>query len=194
MAEPALAWSGDLWTWAPQIGVTHRFSLGEQARVKMQAAMIDVPDPPLVRVATTQNASLAQQSRWPGTEAHLSLGRGEEQGGAEIGFGGYFSPHHLGEGRGFNAWAGTLDYRLPLPAHLELRGSFYRGHGLGGGAYKDHVYRVTGDYFSFRVLDHVGGWTQLKARLSERVELNAAYGLDNAFAGELRPYANADSY
>ncbi len=86
---------------------------------------------------------------------------------------------------------------MPFPAHLELTGSFYRGQalgGLGGGAYKDYVYRATGDYLSFRALDDVGGWAQMKARLSERIQLNAAYGLDNAFAGELRPYANADSY
>ncbi len=63
VAEPALAWSGNLWTWAPQIGVTQRFALNEQTRLKVQAALIDVPDPPVVAVATTRNASLAEQSR-----------------------------------------------------------------------------------------------------------------------------------
>lgn len=197
VAEPALAWSGNLWTWVPQVGVTHGFALGEQTRLKVQAALIDVPDPPLFGVATTRNASLAEQSRWPGTEARIALGGGDEQKGAEIGFGGYFSAHRLTADKGFDAWAGTVDYRLPLPARLELTGSFYRGQalgGLGGGAYKDYVYRVTGTSYNSRVLSDVGGWTQMKARLNERMQLNAAYGLDNAFAGELRPYANRDSY
>ena len=33
----------------------------------------------------------------------------------------------------------------------------------------------------------------MKARVGERLELNAAYGLDNAFAHELRPYLTAGS-
>ena len=33
----------------------------------------------------------------------------------------------------------------------------------------------------------------MKARASERLEFNAAYGLDNAFAGELRSYLAAGS-
>lgn len=48
-------------------------------------------------------------------------------------------------------------------------------------------------YDFFRALDDVGGWTQLKARVSERLEFNAAYGIDNAFAGEIRGYLNAGS-
>ena len=38
-------------------------------------------------------------------------------------------------------------------------------------------------------LDDVGGWVQLKEKTSERLEFNAAFGLDNVFAKELRPYA-----
>ena len=45
-----------------------------------------------------------------------------------------------------------------------------------------------GDYY-LQPLDDVGGWAQLKEKISERVEFNAAFGLDNVFAGELRPYA-----
>jgi hypothetical protein len=81
-----------------------------------------------------------------------------------------------------------------LPARLEFAGSFYRGQalgGLGGGAYKDFAYKPdsnsTGYYF--RPLDDVGGWAQLKERLFERLEFNAAFGIDNAFANELRRYA-----
>ena len=46
----------------------------------------------------------------------------------------------------------------------------------------------TGGYY-FRPLDDVGGWTQLKEKLTERLEFNAAFGIDNVFAAELRPYA-----
>jgi hypothetical protein len=43
--------------------------------------------------------------------------------------------------------------------------------------------------YYFRALDDVGGWAQFKERLSERLEFNAAFGIDNAFANELRHYA-----
>ena len=43
--------------------------------------------------------------------------------------------------------------------------------------------------FYFRPLDDVGGWVQLKEKLSERIELNVAYGMDDVFARELRFYA-----
>jgi hypothetical protein len=109
--------------------------------------------------------------------------------------GGYFAPHLTSAiGRRFDSWAGTLDAKLLLPARLEFSGEFYRGEalgGLGGGGYKDFAYRIdtdTGGYY-FRPLDDVGGWAQLKEKINERVELNAAFGLDNVFAQELRRYA-----
>jgi hypothetical protein len=34
----------------------------------------------------------------------------------------------------------------------------------------------------------VGGWAQLKEKAGERLEFNAAYGMDNVFAGQLRHY------
>ncbi len=196
IAEPALAWSGNLWTWLPQAGVTHRFWLGQRSQVKLQAGLMDVPDPPLTGTTSTSTASFAEQSRWPGTEARIVFGSRDEEKGTEIGFGGYFSTHHLGGASGFNAWAGTADYHIPLPAHLELTGSFYRGlalGGLGGGAYKDYVYKIVGNTYLYRALDDVGGWTQIKAGFGERLQLNAALGLDNAFAGQIRPYTTTVS-
>jgi hypothetical protein len=118
------------------------------------------------------------------------------EGRSHFGIGGYFAPHFSSLlGHGFDSWAGTLDARLLLPARLEFTGSFYRGQalgGLGGGAYKDFAFKAepnaTGYYF--RPLDDVGGWAQLKERLSERLQLNGAFGIDNVFADELRPYAS----
>jgi hypothetical protein len=81
-----------------------------------------------------------------------------------------------------------------MPGRLELTGSFYRGlalGGLGGGAFKDFVYRVdpdTGSYY-LHPLDDVGGWAQLKEKINQRVQLNGAFGIDNAFAGEVRRFA-----
>jgi uncharacterized coiled-coil protein SlyX len=199
VAEPALAWSGNLWTWSPQLAVTRDVGLPGSRGVRLQAGLMDVGDAPLSPLVSSPVTSStpptgAQQSRWPGEEARIAL-IGSKPEGSQLGFGGYFAPHLSSlVGRRFNSWAGTLDVRLLLPARLEFSGSFYRGQalgGLGGGGYKDFAYRVdsdTGGYY-FQSLDDIGGWAQLKEKVSERLELNAASGLDNLFAGQLRQFA-----
>jgi hypothetical protein len=200
IAQPALSWSGNLWNWMPQVGGEQTLRFNDSSRISMQAAIADVPDPSLQQQNITTPvpvASLGEQSRWPGTEARLGYARGTDLTGLRVGVGGYFSPHTFNQNFNFDAWAATVDYRIPLFAHLESSGSFYRGlalGGLGGGTFKDYLYAQQGAEYYYRPLDDVGGWTQLKARATERLEFNVAYGLDNAFAHEIRPYVlNAPS-
>jgi hypothetical protein len=186
VAEPALSWSGNLWTWLPQLGVSHTIDLGKSMHVSMEAALMDVPDSPAA-LPTTSTVSQGERSRWPGSELHFSLFGKNDGTGAAVGVGGYFSPHTTSLGTKYDAWAGTLDLRLPLPKNLQLTGSFYRGlalGGLGGGAYKDYIYLAQGSM----PLDDVGGWAQLKKRVGPRLEFNGAYGIDNSFASEIREY------
>lgn len=200
VAVPALAWSGNLWTWNPQVGVTQDIGIAGSRDVRLQAALIDVGDAPLSPVIPASGnmtgipPSTAEQSRWPGVEARAALlGSKMNDDSNHFGVGGYFSPHDTTLGHNFDAWAATLDGHLLLPAHLQLTGSLYRGlalGGLGGGAFKDFAYRLdpdSGRYY-FRALDDVGGWAQLKEKLNEQIELNEAFGLDDVFAGELRSY------
>jgi hypothetical protein len=166
--------------------------LNPSSRISLQGAIADVPDPPSQPQTTPAPvASLAEQSRWPGSEARIGYARGDALTGLRVGVGGYFSPHKYNEYFSFDAWAATVDYRIPLFAHLESSGSFYRGlalGGLGGGAFKDYLYLEQNENYIYRPLDDVGGWTQLKARANERLEFNVGYGLDNAFANEIRPF------
>ena len=199
VAEPPLAWSGNLWTWNPQGGVTVNLGPASSRGVQLQAALIDVGDAPLTPVVASSYTSAvtppssAEQSSRPGVEARVALyGTGRDDERSHIGIGGYFAPHQTSLGRSFDSWAATLDTRVLLFGGLQLSGSFYRGlglGGLGGAAYKDFADKPnpTGGYY-FRALDDVGGWTQLKEKLNERLEFNAAYGMDNVFAGEMRHY------
>jgi hypothetical protein len=208
VAEPALAWSGNLSTWNPQVGVTQDFAFVGSHSLRLQAALIDVGDTPIPPVITpstdpsVMQPSSSERSRWPGVEARIAvLGSKERETGNHFGVGGYFAPHLTSFGRRFDSWAATGDMRLHLPAHMEFTASFYRGlglGGLGGGGYKDFVYRIDPDTarLYFRPLNDVGGWAELKEKFSERLELNVAFGMDNAFAHELRSYAtlSANAY
>lgn len=198
MAEPPLAWSGDLWTWNPQLGVTQDFAPIGSRGFRLQAALIDAGDAPLSpnfnAPAGTIPPTSAEQSRWPGVEARVALlGQERNLDHNQFGLGGYFASHRSSLGYGYDSWAGTLDTKLLLPARLQFAGNFYRGlalGGLGGGTYKDFSYRYdqdTGGYY-FRPLNDVGGWAQLKEKPNERLQFNAAFGMDNVFASELRPY------
>jgi hypothetical protein len=179
--------------------VTQDVSIGSVPRLRAQAALIDIADAPYTSSLAAANGvsltqSTAEASRWPGVETRIAVLGGQSESGLQLGVGGVFAPHRsIGGGR-FDTWAGTLDYRLPLPARMQLSGGFYRGQalgGLGGGEYKDYVFRMDGDNYYFRTLDDVGGWLQWKQRLSQRLEFNEAFGTDDVFAGELRPYAGA---
>jgi len=198
VAIPPLAWSGNLWTWNPQIGVRYDRRLSPRERLRMQAALIDVADPPYgaaSEAGAAYPASTVELGRWPGVQARLAVVGGPEDRGSQLGAGGYFSEHHTTYGNKFDSWAGTLDYRQPLPERLELSGNFYRGlalGGLGGGAYKDFGVRADLDRpgeFYIRPFDDVGGWAQMKERATERLELNGAYGIDNVPGREISRYS-----
>lgn len=198
IAEPPLAWSGNLWTWNPQLGVTREFAPAGPLGFSLQAALIDTGDAPLSPIfnapSGVTSAPDAEQSRWPGVEFRMALlGPEHNLDRNHFGLGGYFAPHRTSLGFNYDSWAATMDTKVLLPGRLQFSGIFYRGMalgGLGGGAYKDFVYRYdleTGQIY-FRPLDDVGGWAQLQEKLNERLQFNAAFGVDNVFASELSSY------
>ena len=142
IAQPELAWAGNLWSWNPQIGMSHQFAF-----------------------------------------LH-----GEAGTGLEVGAGGYFSPHRTGNGDRYDAWAGTMDLRLPLARNFELTANAHRGAslaGLGGGGYINYYYYFEGLTEVAHALDDVGGWAQFTAKARQRVEMNLGFGTDNPFAKEI---------
>lgn len=189
VAQPELAWAGNLWNWNPQVGLSRQLTLSDSSRFTVQAALIDTYDPKLPGVTSTSPLTQTERSRWPGTEARFAFQRGERGVGPEFGLGGYFSPHRTEYNDTFNAWAATADLRLPLAKHFELTANAHRGQalaGLGAGGYVNYYYETVGNEQYARALDNVGGWAQFKARVGERVELNAGFGTDNPFAHEIQ--------
>jgi len=203
VAQPPLAWSGNLWAWNPQAGASRDFLPAHSSRLHVQGALIDVADPPArysdEQFVTYTPPSTAQQSRWPGAEARFALLGGSDENVLQLGASGYFAPHRVSGYFAFDSWAGALDFKTPVTRYTQLTANAYRGlalGGLGGGAYKDFVTRMEGGELYFRALDDVGGWVQWKQCPGERIEFNEAFGIDNVPAHQLRPFAatNADSY
>jgi hypothetical protein len=189
-AQPELAWAGNLWFWNPQIGLSHRFALTDSSRIEMTAALIDSSDPlPQGYTLNPSTVTQTERSRWPGSEARIAFQQGGSGIGPEVGAGGYFSPHRNQNGATFDAWAATMDLRLPLSRHFEMTANAHRGQalaGLGAGGYVNYYFSYEGLNEYTHALDDVGGWTQLKARLGQRVEMNAGYGTDNPFSHEIQ--------
>jgi hypothetical protein len=183
VGEPALAWSGNLWVWSPQL----EFSQDLPGGVHAAFALIDPAAPGASGATGSRTPDPAESSRQPGYEAHLgeSIGMGEHA--FELGAGGYYSRQSYEYNTHLDAWAGTLDWRMVLASPLELSGTFYRGRGIGGlgaGTFKDYV--TYNNYMEVKGLDDEGGWGQVKWRFSPVLEANFAAGEDDAFSSEMR--------
>ena len=194
VAEPPLSWSGNLWVWSPQAAARWFVPIGERSRFVLEGAVIDVPDAPLTpqfyTATQAQGPNTGEFSRWPGAEVRLGWAGGSDEDSNRIGAGGYFSRRRY-PSRTMDSWAATLDSLWKLPGRTEFTGSFYRGlalGGLGGGGYKDYLFRSYATYIDFTPLDDVGGWAEVKEKINQRLQFNAAYGADQLFARELREY------
>ncbi|QNI30743.1 hypothetical protein H7849_16655 [Alloacidobacterium dinghuense] len=186
VGEPALAWSGNLWTWSPQLQFKDT-SLLSNRKLGIEAGLMDVAAPGPPTNANLRTPSPSEQSHQPGYETRLSSSIPVGDRTIEFGVGGYYSRQAYEEGHHLDAWASTVDWRIPFTQRLELSGEFYRGRsigGLGGGAFKDYA-PFDNDTIQ-RGLNAEGGWGQFKIRMTRSIEANFAMGEDNAFAFDLR--------
>jgi hypothetical protein len=187
VAEPGMAWAGNLWSWSPQLRVSHRFPVSDDKHLQMEFGLWDPSSSGYNTSDVFRTASAGEQTKQPGYETRFSFGSGGER-GFQAGIGGYYSRQAYTSANN-DAWAFTADWRVPLLHRFELSGEGYRGRslgGLGGGVYKDVIVGtdpVTGAVV-WRGLNDIGGWTQFKSRLGQSLEANATIGQDNGFASD----------
>jgi hypothetical protein len=200
LAVPALAYSGNLWAWTPQLRVEHTIHFSDTAKLLIQGGILDSQSGDVPQGEYTRDPTWGEQSGQPAYATRVALTKtilGQEM---TFGAGGYYGRQDWGFGRSIDAWAGTADVQVPFGRRVEFDGQFYRGRALGGlggavgqsvlwnGALNDPNTEVNG-------LDSYGGWAQLKFRVTPKLELNGALGIDNPFADELREYhGNAGYY
>jgi hypothetical protein len=185
VGEPALAWSGNLWAWSPQLEFEEKNLLSRHLNVGL--GLIDPPAPVVYVQSQPGGPSASEQSRQPGYEARLGSVWSLRDHPMNLGVSGYYSRQAYAFDHNLDAWAGTADWNFVVANAFQFSGEVYRGRGiggLGGGTFKDYVTNIAEHYFYG--LDDAGGWAQAKFTITPSLEANASMGLDNGFAGDLR--------
>jgi hypothetical protein len=195
VAQPSMAGSGNLWTWSPQLKYAHQFSIQPGRQVQLEFGLLDPPAAGYSTNLMFRVPSPGEQSKQPAYESRISYGTssGSSYGtpsgdhSFHLGLSGYYSRQSYPYNNSVDSWAVTTDFRVPISRLFEVSGEGYRGRslgGLGGGVYKDILQGtdpVTGKE-SYRGLNAIGGWTQLKTRFGQLLEANAIIGIDDGLA------------
>ena len=199
VAYPPFSYSGNLWTWTPQVEIEHRFSLSETSSLSLQGGILDPltgepPYDPFYR-----SASAGEKSGQPAYAARIAWTHGGSNRPLTFGVGGYYERQNWGFGRIVDGWAGTADWSLPMGPWFSLTGEFYRGRAIGGlGASRGVSVVFNGDptnpQTSVQALNATGGWAQLKFTPMDRLEFNGAFGEDFPSYDNLRQFPQTLSY
>lgn len=190
IGTPEFAYSGDLWTWTPQIVAERTWQVSDRVKPHLQFGLLDPFDGELPNTYYLRPAEAGELSRTPAIAARPSLDFPIGNQIATIGAGGYFARQDYGFGRVIDAWAATLDWNLPFGERWALSGELHRGLGLGGmwgGIGASVVYNgpETSQYASVVGVNTVGGWSQLKFKPATKWEINGAFGEESPFAADL---------
>ncbi len=193
VAQPALSYAGNLWTWIPQVRVEHRISTGESSEVTFQGGVLDPLSGEVPPFQSDRIPQAGESSRQPAFATRMGWSSGGER-ATSFGIGGFYSRQNWQFGRDVDGWAATADWSVPLPGRFSLTGEFYRGRSVGGlGGGLDNSVLFFGPRAlatsGARGLDSIGGWAQVKYQATPKLEFNAAAGQDNPFASEFRAAA-----
>jgi len=199
VAVPALSYTGNLWSWTPQVRVEHHYTLSEDSSLSLEAGILDSLSGDLPYSEYQRYPSWGEASGQPAYAARISWSQKAYGQDIVVGVGGYYGRQDWGFNRKVDGWAGTADLTLPFGKFFGLTGAFYRGRatgGLSGGIGQSVLLSNNLILPSARVagLNSMGGWMQLKFTPKSNFELNAALGVDNPFASQLRKYNPAGSY
>ena len=200
LAVPALSYAGNLWSWVPQIRVEHRVVLGEESSLMFQGGILDPVSGEAPQGGFYRQAGPGELSRQPAYGTRIAWTHNVFGQPLRVGVGGFYSRQDYGFSRTVDGWAGMTDIDLPLSRQFSLSGKLYRGKGLGGlgGGIGRSALFSSSDLglasTQVRGLNSVGGWAQLKYRPSNKLEFNAAFGMDNPYASDLKYFQYAQAY
>jgi FtsZ-binding cell division protein ZapB len=203
LAVPALTYAGNLWSWSPQIRVEHRFNVSADSNISVQAGILDPLTGEIPNASSSSSyyreAGPGEASRQPAYATRVAWNGNAFGRPFSIGAAGYYSRQDYGNGQNVDGWAGMTDIDVPVSSKLSFSGKFYRGRAIGG------LYAAFGQSVLFsgdpatppvqvQPLNSMGGWAQLKYRPVNKWEFNAAFGIDNPFASDLKYFPYPFSY
>jgi hypothetical protein len=198
IGTPGFAYSGNLWTWTPQIVAERTWQLSDNVRPHLQFGLLDPFDGEYPQTDYNRRPEAGELSRTPAIAARQSWDFPIGKQSATVGAGGYFARQNYGYNRVVDAWAATLDWNLPFGDRWTLSGELHRGRALGGlwgGIGTSVVYSgPASDPPEVYGVNTVGGWSQLQFKPASKWELNGAFGEENPFASDLRENGNPQYY
>jgi hypothetical protein len=191
LAVPALAYSGKLWGWTPQVRIEHRFVLSDSSSVSVQGGILDSLSGEVPPGVPEREPSWGENSGQPAYAARVAFSHKLLGQDVIVGLGGYYGRQDWGFHRGIDGWSGMADVTLPLGEKFEFTGEFYRGRALGGlsgGIGQSVIWNgpLTDTGTDIYGLNSIGGWAQLKYKATSKLQFNGAFGQDNPFASQLR--------
>jgi len=199
LAVPALNYAGNLWAWTPQVRLEHRFALSGDQNISIQGGILDNLIGEFPADSYFRQPGPGELSRQPAyalRTAWTHTFRGQP---LTFGAAGYYSRQNWSYDHYVDGWAGMADWQIPLAARVSFTGEFYRGRaigGIGGDISQSVVYQGNPNLATtpVRGLDTIGGWSQLKLKATNTLEFNAAVGLDNPTAAEVRGGSASQTY
>jgi hypothetical protein len=199
LAYPAFSYSGNLWTWTPQVRLERRLSLSDESSILVQGGILDplTGEPPGDQFYRLPQAG--ERSRQPAYATRVAWTHAAFNRPLTVGAGAYYARQDWGFARAVDAWAATADWDLPLGRWFSLTGECYRGRAIGGlGAAGGRSVLFSGPLVepgtSVLGLNGAGGWSQLKFKPLEKLEFNGAFGEDYPFGSELARFSHSQSY
>jgi hypothetical protein len=199
MAIPSLAYSGNLWSWTPQVRVQHKFAVSGSSSLLLQGGLLDSLSGDVPPAQYYRYPTWGESSGQPAYAARVAWSRAFEGQDLTLGVGGYYGRQAWGYNRGVDSWAGTIDLKVPLGNYFEFTGAFYRGRALGGlsgGVGQSVLWNgsLLNPETQLNGLNALGGWAQLKYKATPKLQFNVAFGQDNPYASDLREYAGNATY
>lgn len=197
IAEPALAATGNLWTWTPTLRVEQRLNTSN-VLWKFEGGILDYSG--YTGFYTDYRlATPGESSKQPAYAIRISGNGHSEDHPVSFGIAGVIAPQRFPGGNDVTGWGSMLDWKMPVAPHLELSGEFFAGKGLGGfgGFGLENLQRPSFRYLAVTApviakLSSMGGWSQLKFRVNERNEFNVAAGYGGLKSFDLRSAAVLD--
>jgi hypothetical protein len=214
MQVPAMANSGQLWGWIPQIRLDRKFAAFAHSQFLIQGGILDPISSKVPDGSQSRTVSVGEVSHRPALAARLAWSHPLFGDNVIFGFGHYRARQNWGNGgtAGINSWVNTIDWTLPVTRFFEITGAYHDGRALAdlGGGLGQNVGTFLPDAMPldvlpdgpsevpltafFKGLASQGGWVQAKLKPLPKFEINFAGGQESRNAHEVELAASTQDY